>query len=132
MTAERVELPGAYRGRAAGQLSGGNQQKVLFGRALGHDYDLYIFDEPTVSVDMSARAAIYRLIRELAETGKAVVVISSDLPETMNLAHHLLVFAHDRVAAEPEGNAIGEAAIFMPWAATSRRRSCRPFTRAGR
>ncbi|PGH55583.1 sugar ABC transporter ATP-binding protein [Azospirillum palustre] len=110
-TAERVELPVAYRGRAAGQLSGGNQQKALFGRALGRDYDLYIFDEPTVGVDMGARAAIYRLIRELAEAGKAVVVISSDLPEAMNLAHRLAVFAHGRIAAELEGDAIGEAAI---------------------
>jgi ribose transport system ATP-binding protein len=60
---------------------------------------------------MGARAAIYRLIRELAEAGKAVVVISSDLPEAMNLAHRLLVFAHGRIAAELEGDAIGEAAI---------------------
>jgi ribose transport system ATP-binding protein len=110
-TAERVELPAGYRGKAVGQLSGGNQQKALFGRALGRDYDLYIFDEPTVGVDMGARAAIYRLIRELAEAGKAVVVISSDLPEAMNLAHRLLVFAHGRIAAELEGDAISEAAI---------------------
>ncbi|PWC34316.1 sugar ABC transporter ATP-binding protein [Azospirillum sp. TSO35-2] len=110
-TADRVELPVAYRGRPVAQLSGGNQQKTLFGRALGRDYDLYIFDEPTVGVDMGARAAIYRLIRELAEAGKAVVVISSDLPEVMNLAHRLLVFAHGRIAAELDGDGIGEAAV---------------------
>ncbi|HYH22277.1 MAG TPA: sugar ABC transporter ATP-binding protein [Azospirillum sp.] len=110
-TAERVDLPAAYRGRLAAQLSGGNQQKTLFGRGLGRDYGLYIFDEPTVGVDMGARAAIYRLIRDLTEAGKAVVVISSDLPEVMNLAHRLLVFSHGRIAAELTGDAIDESAI---------------------
>lgn len=109
--AERVELPVAYRGRLAAQLSGGNQQKTLFGRGLGRDYDLYIFDEPTVGVDMGARAAIYRLIADLAEAGKAVVVISSDLPEAMNLAHRLVVFSHGRISAELEGDDINEAAV---------------------
>ncbi|PWC45831.1 sugar ABC transporter ATP-binding protein [Azospirillum sp. TSO22-1] len=109
--ADRVELPPAYRTRLAAQLSGGNQQKVLFGRGLGQDYDLYILDEPTVGVDMGARAAIYHLIRDLTEAGKAVVVISSDLPEVMNLAHRLLVFSHGRIAAELEGDAITESTI---------------------
>jgi ribose transport system ATP-binding protein len=109
--AERVELPPAYRGRLAAQLSGGNQQKTLFGRGLGRDYALYVFDEPTVGVDMGARAAIYRLIRDLAEAGKAVVVISSDLPEAMNLAHRLVVFSRGRIAAELGREDISEAAV---------------------
>ncbi len=109
--AERVDLPPSYRGRLVAQLSGGNQQKTLFGRGLGGDYDLYIFDEPTVGVDMGARASLYGLIRDLTEAGKAVVVISSDLPEVMNLAHRLVVFAHGRIAAELEGEAATEAAV---------------------
>ncbi|MEN2979379.1 sugar ABC transporter ATP-binding protein [Tistrella bauzanensis] len=109
--ATRVELPMAYRGRLAAQLSGGNQQKTLFGRGLGQDYDIYVFDEPTVGVDMAARAAIYRLIRDLAEAGKAVVVISSDLPEAMNLAHRLVVFSRGRIAAELDRADINEAAV---------------------
>ncbi|MGD9916967.1 MAG: sugar ABC transporter ATP-binding protein [Paenirhodobacter sp.] len=95
-----VELPPAYRVRSVGKLSGGNQQKVLFGKAFGHEADLYIFDEPTVGVDMGTRAALYRLIAELAESGKAVVVISSDLPEVMNLAHRAIVLANGRITAE--------------------------------
>jgi ribose transport system ATP-binding protein len=83
-----------------GKLSGGNQQKVLFGKAFGHEADLYIFDEPTVGVDMGTRAALYRLIAELAEAGKAVVVISSDLPEVMNLAHRAIVLANGKITAE--------------------------------
>lgn len=109
--AERVDLSSAYRGRLVAQLSGGNQQKTLFGRGLGGDYDLYIFDEPTVGVDMGARASLYGLVRDLTEAGKAVVVISSDLPEVMNLAHRLVVFAHGRIAAELEGEAVTEAAV---------------------
>ncbi|MEX2408434.1 MAG: sugar ABC transporter ATP-binding protein, partial [Rhodovibrionaceae bacterium] len=67
-----VDLPEDYRGRLVAQLSGGNQQKTLFGRGLGRDYEVYIFDEPTVGVDMGARASIYKLIKALTEAGKAV------------------------------------------------------------
>jgi ribose transport system ATP-binding protein len=109
--AGRVDLPPAYRNRLAAQLSGGNQQKVLFGRGLGRDYELYIFDEPTVGVDMGARASIYALIRDIAEAGKAVVLISSDLPEVMNLAHRLAVFSQGRIAAELDRDEISEAAV---------------------
>lgn len=106
-----VELPEAYRPRTVAKLSGGNQQKVLFGKAFGHDADLYIFDEPTVGVDMGTRAALYRLIAELAEAGKAVVVISSDLPEVMNLAHRALVLANGRITARLEREELSEDAI---------------------
>nr|WP_319249622.1 sugar ABC transporter ATP-binding protein [uncultured Celeribacter sp.] len=98
--ADRVELSQGYRDKLVSQLSGGNQQKVLFGKAFGQEADVYIFDEPTVGVDMGTRAALYLKIKELAEAGKAVVVISSDLPEALNLSHRLLVFAHGRITAE--------------------------------
>ncbi|MGO4843224.1 sugar ABC transporter ATP-binding protein, partial [Rhizobiaceae sp. 2RAB30] len=84
-------------------LSGGNQQKVLFGKGFGEERGIYIFDEPTVGVDIGTRAALYRLIQEIAEAGKAVVVISSDLPEVINLSHRLLVLAGGRISAELEG-----------------------------
>ncbi len=98
--ARKVDLTDAFMARPVANLSGGNQQKALFGKGFGQDYDIYIFDEPTVGVDMGTRASLYRLIKELAEAGKAVVVISSDLPEAMNLAHRLLVFAGGRISAE--------------------------------
>lgn len=105
---QKVELASAYMSRPIANLSGGNQQKVLFGKGFGDNYDVYIFDEPTVGVDMGTRAALYRLIKELAEAGKAVVVISSDLPEAMNLAHRLVVFANGRISAELSGADINE------------------------
>jgi ribose transport system ATP-binding protein len=104
----RVGIASGHMGRIVSKLSGGNQQKVLFGKGFGEERDIYIFDEPTVGVDMGTRAALYRLIKEIAEAGKAVVVISSDLPEVMNLAHRLLVFSKGRVSAELTGAEIAE------------------------
>ena len=100
---ETVELRDSYRSKAVAQLSGGNQQKVLFAKSFGHDADLFIFDEPTVGVDMGTRAALYRLIGDIAASGKAVIVISSDLPEVLNLAHRVLVMAEGRITAELTG-----------------------------
>jgi ribose transport system ATP-binding protein len=104
----RVDLSPDYLGRTVSKLSGGNQQKVLFGKGFGEERDIYILDEPTVGVDMGTRAALYRLIKGMAETGKAVVVVSSDLPEAMHLAHRLLVFSKGRISAELTGAAIAE------------------------
>ncbi len=108
---DHVELPERYRHKVTAQLSGGNQQKALFAKSFSHGSEIYIFDEPTVGVDMGTRAALYRLIGELAEAGKAVVVISSDLPEVMNIAHRLVVMAGGRVSAELQGDQIEESAI---------------------
>ena len=105
---DKVGIARPAMDRAVSKLSGGNQQKVLFGKGFGDDRDVYIFDEPTVGVDMGTRMALYQLIKDIAEAGKAVVVISSDLPEVMNLSHRLLVFAKGRIAAELSGSAIDE------------------------
>lgn len=101
---DTVELRPSYRPKAVAQLSGGNQQKVLFAKSFGHEADLYIFDEPTVGVDMGTRSALYRLIADIAASGKAVIVISSDLPEVLNLAHRVLVMAEGRISAELTGD----------------------------
>ncbi len=108
---DHVELSEGYRRKVVSQLSGGNQQKVLFGRCFGQHVDVYIFDEPTVGVDMGTRAALYLLIKELCEAGKAVIVISSDLPEVMNLSHRLLVLAHGAVTAELAGEDMREDVV---------------------
>ena len=80
------------------QLSGGNQQKVLLGRALLHDPAVLLLDEPTRGVDVGARAEVHRLLRELAGRGKAIVVASSDLEELSVLADRIVVLARGRVA----------------------------------
>ena len=108
---DHVELHAGYRAKPVSQLSGGNQQKVLFGKCFGQNAEIFIFDEPTVGVDMGTRAALYLLIKDLAEAGKAVVVISSDLPEVMNLSHRMIVLAHGRISAELSGAGMTEEQV---------------------
>lgn len=108
---QRVELAKVNRKRLVVQLSGGNQQKVMFARALSVQRSLYIFDEPTVGVDVGARAALYQLIKSLAEAGAAVVLISSDLPEVINLSQRVLVFANGKISAELRGDEICEERV---------------------
>ena len=83
-------------------LSGGNQQKVLVGKALVRDVKLFILDEPTVGVDVGARVAIYRFIKALCEAGAGVLLISSDLPEILNLSHRAYVMHRGKCNAEIE------------------------------
>ncbi|MCB6183073.1 sugar ABC transporter ATP-binding protein [Leeia sp. TBRC 13508] len=111
--AKRVELHDRNLHKAVGLLSGGNQQKALFARGLSTDIDLYVFDEPTVGVDVGTRSALYELIRELCESGAAVVVISSDLPEVMHLSHRLYVMSHGRVVSELAGEQLTESNVLQ-------------------
>ena len=75
------------------KLSGGNQQKVAIAKWLVRDCDIFIFDEPTRGIDVGAKAEIYRLLRELSELGKSIIVISSELPEVLLLAHRIAVLS---------------------------------------
>ena len=80
----------------AGKLSGGNQQKVVIARWLLTDSDVIMFDEPTIGVDVGAKVEIYRLIEALISKGKAVLLVSSYLPEVMGLADRMLVMYEGR------------------------------------
>jgi simple sugar transport system ATP-binding protein len=82
------------------ELSGGNQQKVVIAKALVQAPKLVIFDEPTRGVDVGAIAELHQVINELADQGLAVVVISSYLPEILNLADRILVSRQGRVVEE--------------------------------
>jgi ribose transport system ATP-binding protein len=81
-------------------LSGGNQQKVVVAKWLLRDCDILFFDEPTRGIDVGAKAEIYRLLHGLAEQGKAIVMISSELPEVLRLSHRVLVMCEGRVTGE--------------------------------
>ena len=87
-------------GQAVVQLSGGNQQKVVFARTLLPEPEIVILDEPTRGIDVGAKAEIHALIAGLAEQGKAVLLISSEMPELLALSDRLLVMRQGRVAAE--------------------------------
>ena len=82
------------------ELSGGNQQKVVIGKGLVQKPRIVIFDEPTRGVDVGAIAEIHQLINRLADEGLAVVVISSYLPEIMNLSDRILVCRQGRIVEE--------------------------------
>jgi ribose transport system ATP-binding protein len=92
-------------------LSGGNQQKVVLGSALTREVGVHVFDEPTAGVDVGARVEVYQYIKELCEGGAAVLLVSSDLPEVVNLAHRVYVVHRGRVRAELEGDAITEEGV---------------------
>jgi ribose transport system ATP-binding protein len=84
----------------AGQLSGGNQQKVSLAKWLAADCDILIVDEPTVGIDVRTKAAFHELIAGLAADGMALLLISSDLPETVALADRIAVMADLHIAGE--------------------------------
>jgi simple sugar transport system ATP-binding protein len=82
------------------ELSGGNQQKVVIGKGLVQKPRIVILDEPTRGVDVGAIAEIHQIINRLADEGLAVVVISSYLPEIMNLSDRILVCRQGRIVEE--------------------------------
>jgi ribose transport system ATP-binding protein len=94
-----------------GSFSGGNQQKAIIGRWLATDTRIFLFDEPTRGIDVGAKAEIYDLIERLAREGKAVVVVSSELPEVIRLSDRVLVMREGRIAAELGPGQITEANI---------------------
>ena len=100
----RIRLAGPSQ--PARDLSGGNQQKLLLARWLERDSRALIFDEPTRGIDVGAKHEIYLLINELTARGKAVVMISSELPEVLGMSDRILVMHRGRVAGEiPEAAA---------------------------
>ncbi len=85
-------------------LSGGNQQKVVIAKWLVRDCEVLIFDEPTRGIDVGAKSEIYKLLIELAQQGRAIIVISSELPEVLQLSHRVLVMCEGRITGEVRGD----------------------------
>jgi ribose transport system ATP-binding protein len=94
-----VQIKVASRTAPVTSLSGGNQQKVVIGKWLNHGAKLFIFDEPTVGVDVGTKAEIYRLLGSLLKQGAGVIMISSYLPEVFELADTLHVFRSGTIVA---------------------------------
>ena len=93
-------------------LSGGNQQRVLIGRALSDKPKVLLLHGPTVGVDVGSKDAIYRIIQAEAERGLSVLMVSDDLPELLQNCDRILVMRQGRIAAEFEGGTASEEAIF--------------------
>jgi ribose transport system ATP-binding protein len=93
------------------ELSGGNQQKVAIARLLHHDVDVFLLDEPTRGIDVGSKAQIYALIDELALAGKAVLVISSYLPELLGICDRIAVMHRGRLGDAHEAHAVDEKSL---------------------
>ena len=95
----------------AGTLSGGNQQKVIFGKMLLTEARVLLLYDPTRGVDVGTKGEIFQLMRELAAKGYAILFYSSDLPELVHVADRVMVLRNGRVAATLAGDAISEHRI---------------------
>lgn len=93
------------------QLSGGNQQKIVVAKALNVEPDILMLDEPTRGIDVNAKHEIYELIRRLADSGKSIILISSELPEVIKLSDRILVMYEGRITGELSGKETTENAV---------------------
>ena len=85
-----------------GQLSGGNQQKVVIGKWINSDANIYIFDEPTRGIDVGAKVEVYNVMNRLVKAGKCVIMVSSEMPEVLGMSDRVIVMRGGRVMAEIE------------------------------
>lgn len=97
---ERLNVACVSTEQAVGELSGGNQQKVVIARWLARDCEILMFDEPTRGIDVAAKDAICQLLRDLAAESKAIVVVSSELVELMSLCDRIIVLSQGRITGE--------------------------------
>ncbi len=96
----KIKTPSADE--RAGQLSGGNQQKVVVGKWVNTNADIYIFDEPTRGIDVGAKIEVYNVMNQLVKQGKCVIMVSSELPEILGMSDRVIVMRGGKVMGEIE------------------------------
>ena len=96
----RIKTPSADE--IVGQLSGGNQQKVVIGKWVNTDADIFIFDEPTRGIDVGAKIEVYKVMNRLVKEGKCIIMISSEMPEILGMSDRVIVMRGGRVMATVE------------------------------
>lgn len=112
-TVERLRIASSGIEKKVRDLSGGNQQKVVLGKWIAAGVDVLILDEPTRGIDVGAKAEVYQLINDLAAEGKAVIVVSSYLPEVLGVSDRVLVMRGGRIVGEhARGEATSEAVMY--------------------
>ena len=105
----RIKTP--HRNQKVGNLSGGNQQKVVVSKWLNTDPEILIMDEPTRGIDVGAKREIYEIINDLVSQGKAIILISSELPEVLGMSDRVLVMKDDEIVAELTGDDINAVEV---------------------
>ncbi len=100
---QRLDLRAAALDQDIGELSGGNQQKVVIGKWLATKPRVIILDEPTKGIDIGSKAAVHEFMAELAAEGLAVIMVSSEIPEVLGMSDRVIVMREGRIAAEFEG-----------------------------
>jgi ribose transport system ATP-binding protein/inositol transport system ATP-binding protein len=118
---DRLKIKTPNKRQDVNKLSGGNQQKVLIGKWLATNPRVLIFDEPTRGVDVGAKAEIYKIIDELARLGIAVVIISSEMMEIINMCDRIIVMHHGEISGEFDKNEFSQDEIMR--CATGSKRS---------
>ena len=96
---------------AVKNLSGGNQQKVVLAKWMLKNPDVIIFDEPTRGIDVGAKAEIYKLMNEFVAEGKAIIMISSELPEAMGMSDRILVLSNHKMSGELSKNEFNQKSL---------------------
>ena len=109
ITAMKVKTPSEKT--QIGNLSGGNQQKVILGRWLLTDPEILLLDEPTRGIDVGAKFEIYQLINELAAQGKGIIVVSSEMPELFGISDRIIVMSNGRQAATLHAKEVGQVEV---------------------
>ncbi|MFZ6030823.1 MAG: sugar ABC transporter ATP-binding protein [Chloroflexota bacterium] len=110
-TAKALNIVTPGIGQKVKFLSGGNQQKVVIGKWLTADTSILIFDEPTRGIDVGAKSEIYKLLNDLADQGKSIIMISSELPEVLRMSHRVVVMCEGRVTGILAANEITQERI---------------------
>lgn len=108
---DRLSLRPANIESAVGNLSGGNRQKVMLARGLTRNTRIYLFDEPTVGIDVGAKVEVYEFMKTLVTQGAAVVLVSSELPEVLHLSNRVYVMHRSQMIAELGGADITEQQV---------------------
>ena len=120
---EQLDIHATGLDQPVAYLSGGNQQKVVLAKWLNAEPEVYIFDEPTRGIDVGAKSEIHNLVRQLADAGKAILMISSELPEILNLSDRIVVMSGGQIAGElPASQASEEALLALAYKHVESRR----------
>jgi ribose transport system ATP-binding protein len=99
-TVDKLQIKTSSIDKLAGDLSGGNQQKVVVGKWINTSANIFIFDEPTRGIDVGAKIEVYNIMNALIRQGKCVIMISSELPEILGMSHRVIVMRDGRIVAQ--------------------------------